>query len=221
MARRKVKIDWAELTVKKLGKIIRRIKRAFKPPRFLTEDSQVFYQKQIASEWRELIFIDVIIIVFLLASEHQLAYFFEGGQPGFWSWLKAIGFDGAIALFSRNVSRAVVLGESAKATWWALSILMVITVAANVGYEWLIETGGWGDRYVVRDTLKNVRALLISGSLSIIILGISAVRAMVAKSFAERRKRYAQWVKEEEQRATRRIYHARRYSNVKRGRKLI
>ena len=220
MSKKIDKVNWSVVILKKLGKWSRKFKKIFKPPKFLTDDSQSFYQKAIASEWRELIYIDLIIIIFLLASAHQLAYFFEGGDPGFWSWLKAIGFDGAIALFSRNVSRAVVLGESATATWWALSILMAITVAANVGYEWLIETGQWGDDYIVEDTLKNARALLISGSLSIIILGISAVRAMVAKSFSERRKRYAQWVKEEEKRAERRDYHQNRYARVK-GRKLI
>lgn len=206
--------------LEKISKFFRKIRKVFKPPKFLTDDSKAFYSKRIAQEWRELIYLDMILIMFLLASAHQLAYFFEGGKPGFFAWVKAIGFDGAIALFSRNVSRAAVLKEKTFATWAALITLMLITVAANVGYEWLIEKGQIGIDYVVTDPLKNIRALIISGSLSIIILGISAVRAVVARSFDSRRKEYAKWIVDEERRVKRNEYMAG-YQRKRRGKRLV
>lgn len=195
--------------------IISKIKKVFQPPKSVSEDSKKAYQKRIVSEWRELIFIDIIIIAFLIASAHQLAYFFAGGEPTFWSWVKAIGFDGAIALFSRNVSRAAVLKEKARGTWIALIVLMAVTVLCNIGYEWLIETGGVGVDYVVTDPIKNIRALLVSGSLAIIILGITAVRALAAKSFEQRQKKYRDWAAQEEKRKKAREYQ-RGYNEKKR-----
>jgi len=181
-----------------MNKIINWYRKFMKPSRFIQGDSKIYYQKRILSEYRELLIIDAIIIVFLLASAHQLAYFFEGGPPAFWSWIKALGFDGAIALFSRNVSRAAVLKERSRGTWTALIFLMLITIFCNLGYEWLRETGGIGEEYIVRDYYKNIRGFLISGSLAIIILGMSAVRSLAARSFEERRVKYQRWQVEEE-----------------------
>lgn len=172
----------------------------FKPGKFVTESTRKSLQRQITSEYREIILVDLLIIIFLAASAHQLACYFEGNlEPSFWSWVKAVGFDGAIALFSRNVSRAVVLRESARATWWSLIFLMIITVFANLGYEHLKYTGGIGEDYIDYDLIRNIRGALISGSLAIIILGISAVRALAAKSFENRKNSYKLLLETEKQ----------------------
>lgn len=171
-------------TIKKLYRQI------VKPPRVATDNQKQEYIRKISAEWREILLIDVIILSFLVASAHQLAYFFEGGEPGVFSWIKAIGFDGAIALFSRHVSRAKVLNEKARGVWFVLIILMAITVACNMGYEWLKETGEISENAIVRDRVKNIKALIVSGSLAIIILGISSVRATIMKSFEERQRKY-------------------------------
>lgn len=165
-------------------------KQITKPPGIATDNSKQAYIKKVASEWREILLIDVIIIAFLIASIHQIAYFFEEGEPTKFTWLKAFGFDLAIVVFSRHVSRAKVLNEKAKGVWVVLIFLMLITIICNVGYEWLQIKGEWGDGFIVTDTLKNFKAIITSGSLAVIILGISVVRANIMKSFEERQRKY-------------------------------
>ena len=186
-----------------LKKIKNFLKKIWEPPA-LTNNWKTIHKKKMASEWRELLLIDIIIIAFMIASMQQLAVFFAKGEPTIWAWLKSAAFDGAILLFSRNVSRAYVLGEKARGTWFALVFLALITVFANIGYEWFVEEGGIGDKYILKDWILNIRAALVSGSLPLIVVFMSTVRALAAISF-EKRRRAFQEISDSEGRKKKRI----------------
>ena len=110
------------------------------PNSILNQNKNLKYS--LASDWREIIYIDIIIWLFLLASVHQISYVFGRGVPGFFDYLKALGLDTAIWILSRAIARAHVLRGSVSmrdpvqiVLWSGLMIFLILTTMFNVIYE--------------------------------------------------------------------------------------
>lgn len=133
----------------------------------------------------ELLLMDLIILGFLAASSYQLAEVF--GDGSFWAWVKAICFDGAVAVMARGISKAKIANQSTFKVWIALIFLMVVSSFVNMYFEWTQYAFRKGNPEDINEAVlqmtfvDHVLAISVSGFLPIIILGLTEVRAIIAK----------------------------------------
>ena len=65
----------------------------------------------LASDWREIIILDVIIWAFLLSSIHQVGFVFGKGNPSNFDYLKAFGLDAAIWIISKAIAKSYIMSD--------------------------------------------------------------------------------------------------------------
>lgn len=178
-------------------------KKVLSPPDHIVDESTSI-KSHLASSWRQIILVDVIIWVFLIASIQQLAFVFGRGELSFVAYAKAIGIDGSIWLLSRTIAmnyahQAVVkAGRGIKAVqsnnsmvrivlWSGLLAFMAATTVVNVYYE-LWERSATPGEIVLQDAVDySILAvqMLSSAFLAIIILFMTFVRALLQRDMKE------------------------------------
>lgn len=176
--------------IKKLAeRVVQLLKLVTRPPKIEKEKTSL--ARKILSEWRELLVIDFVIIAFTFSSMYRIAVFFAGDlRPDFSSWLEAFGVDVAIVVLARSVTRSVQLKEPAWPLWAGLLILTYLSVYANYSYMNFRETGCLTSACTVKDSALRFRALVVGGSLPLLILVMIIARVSAANSFYRRRERY-------------------------------
>lgn len=79
-------------------------KRIDTPPAYLLNEAK-YHKTRLAHTRREILTVKAITWLFLIASIHQVAWIFSGGDPELWHYLKAIGVDGAIFFLSQAITK--------------------------------------------------------------------------------------------------------------------
>jgi len=195
-------LERIEMLYRKFNKIFNR------PPDLLNNNSKIFYQKKLKSDWRALKFLDLIIYLFVFATINQLIFVFGKGDAGFADYSKAIGFALAEAHFARSAGKAWIAGLSARPIWIALFIVMVLLIPLNIVYDWakLANTNKFDSSIISHDWLSLFLSIVGSGIISVMILGVSYIRMVQEKIFFETQKSFDRWIKEEEKRVERNKY---------------
>lgn len=135
-----------------------------------------------------LYFLDFAIYAALLSSMRQLAITFGGGP---WGWLKAAAIEVSIGVLIRGISEAKIQKESSRLIWAVFIGVTLISVYANMNYEWMRYTQ---DAYITSATLGKmdwlviVQSFVISGTIPLLALGIASVRTLSAKKLESKEK---------------------------------
>lgn len=154
------------------------------------------------ADYREILAVDLIIWLFLLASIPQIAYVLGRGEYTVISVLKALGIDGAVWLLSRAVAKrtanrfsSVKMPPADQAgifwtrvmLWSGIVIFLILTTAMNTAFEFWEPTGIEGviAYSVPRDRAVVYTHLMSSSFLAVIILFLSFTRTLLAKNFEQ------------------------------------
>lgn len=157
------------------------------PPKYMEKEKDRL-RANISQDWREILVIDFIIVSFLLASIHQLAFVFGRGVITLVPVLKAIGIDGSIWILSRAVSKRLFAGRGNKLTqvflWIGILIFVILTTIVNTLYElWDRSVPvGYVDFVIDSDILILFTKSVGSMFLAVIILFLTFVRAILHKN---------------------------------------
>lgn len=166
----------------------------------------------LASDWREIIYIDVIIWMFLLASIHQVAFIFGRGNPEFFHYAKSGGLDAAIWILSRSIAKSSLLSDrlakilepyqrrlnistgfnwskyiTLAVLWLGLIFFLSYTTTVNTMFElWDYRAPAGAIRYVtVTNKMELLTRLISSSPLAFIILFLTFVRMLSQKNMAD------------------------------------
>lgn len=157
------------------------------PPSFVKDEKERL-TASLASDWREIVIIDLIIFSFLLASIHQLAFVFGRGEITLTAILKAVGIDGAIWILSRAASKRIANGKGNFLTmsflWIGILVFLALTTVVNTLFEIWDKTAYPGNiEFVLGDTdLVLFTKMIGSTFLAVIILFLTFVRAILNKN---------------------------------------
>lgn len=188
------------------------LKKQFKKEekKFLSDEKTTTY---------EMYFLDIVILFLLTTGVKQLATSFGGDV---FSWIKAISFEALIAVLIRNITRASIYKISIAGSWFALIGAMIVSIYANINYEWMkyLETD-----FVTMsglsslDTLLHIRACVFSGTLPFMIISVTIGRETIAKSLQYMREKFYQDIHkrqhEEERKERQREYQRNHYKKQK------